>query len=97
MVAGALANLYGNGRLHLMLKEDCGITALLTMVKSGNSEVIAQIARGMANFADGNLVQSMKFYKRLESSLQKTRTRSEFVLIVDPIHRRFEDRSMDDP
>jgi len=34
-----------------MLKEDGGIKALLTMVRSGNSEVIAQIARGMANFA----------------------------------------------
>jgi len=51
MVAGAIANLCGNERLHLMLKEDGGIKALLTMVRSGHSEVIAQIARGLANFA----------------------------------------------
>ena len=34
-----------------MLKEDGGIKALLGMVRSGNSDVIAQVARGMANFA----------------------------------------------
>lgn len=37
--------------LHVMLKEDGGIKALLTMVRSGHSEVIAQVARGLANFA----------------------------------------------
>ncbi|KAM5555936.1 kinesin-like protein KIN-UC [Rosa sericea] len=51
MVAGALANLCGNERLHMMLKEDGGITALLEMARSGSSDVIAQVARGMANFA----------------------------------------------
>ncbi|XWS75191.1 hypothetical protein CRYUN_Cryun01aG0064100 [Craigia yunnanensis] len=51
MVAGALANLCGNEILHTMLKEDEGIKALLGMVRSGNSDVIAQVARGMANFA----------------------------------------------
>nr|XP_011469637.1 PREDICTED: armadillo repeat-containing kinesin-like protein 1 isoform X2 [Fragaria vesca subsp. vesca] len=51
MVAGALANLCGNERLHMMLKEDGGIKALLEMARSGSSDVIAQVARGMANFA----------------------------------------------
>ncbi|EHA8586399.1 Kinesin-like protein KIN-UA [Cocos nucifera] len=51
MVAGAIANLCGNEKLRMMLKEDGGIKALLGMVRSGNNDVIAQIARGMANFA----------------------------------------------
>ncbi|WVZ55517.1 hypothetical protein U9M48_006165 [Paspalum notatum var. saurae] len=51
MVAGALANLCGNEKLHLMLKQDGGIKALLGMFGSGHSDVIAQIARGVANFA----------------------------------------------
>ncbi|KAJ6325483.1 hypothetical protein OIU76_012546 [Salix suchowensis] len=51
MVAGALANLCGNESLHMMLKEDGGINALLGMARSGNNDVIAQVARGMANFA----------------------------------------------
>lgn len=34
-----------------MLKDDGGIKALLEMVTSGNNDVIAQVARGMANFA----------------------------------------------
>lgn len=49
MVAGALANLCGNEKLHMMLK-DGGIKALMGMVKSENSDVIAQVARGIANF-----------------------------------------------
>ncbi|KAG8073508.1 hypothetical protein GUJ93_ZPchr0006g42140 [Zizania palustris] len=51
MVAGALANLCGNEKLHVMLKQDGGIKALLGMFRTGHIEVIAQIARGMANFA----------------------------------------------
>ncbi|XP_052149212.1 kinesin-like protein KIN-UA [Oryza glaberrima] len=51
MVAGALANLCGNEKLHVMLKQDGGIKALLGMFRTGHNEVIAQIARGMANFA----------------------------------------------
>ncbi|KAG2543403.1 kinesin-like protein KIN-UA isoform X4 [Panicum virgatum] len=51
LVAGAIANLCGNEKLHLMLKRDGGIKALLGMVRSGHAEVIAQIARGIANFA----------------------------------------------
>lgn len=34
-----------------MLKDDGGIRALLEMVSSGSIDVIAQVARGMANFA----------------------------------------------
>lgn len=51
MVAGAIANLCGNEKLHLRLSEEGGIRALLGMVRSGNSDVIAQVARGIANFA----------------------------------------------
>ncbi|KAJ7975028.1 Kinesin-like protein [Quillaja saponaria] len=51
MVAGALANLCGNENLHMMLKEDGGVETLLEMVRSGSSDVIAQVARGLANFA----------------------------------------------
>ncbi|XP_041022591.1 kinesin-like protein KIN-UC isoform X4 [Juglans microcarpa x Juglans regia] len=51
MVAGALANLCGNEKLLLLLKEDGGVKALLGMVRSGSSDVIAQVARGLANFA----------------------------------------------
>ncbi|XP_025014956.1 kinesin-like protein KIN-UC isoform X2 [Ricinus communis] len=51
MVAGALANLCGNVSLHMMLKEDGAIKALLEMAKSKSIDVIAQVARGMANFA----------------------------------------------
>jgi hypothetical protein len=35
----------------MQLKEDGGIKALLGMVQSGHDDVIAQIARGIANFA----------------------------------------------
>lgn len=38
-------------KLHLMLKQDGGIKALLGMFRSGHADVIAQIARGIANFA----------------------------------------------
>lgn len=34
-----------------MLNEEGGIKALLGMVRSGNGDVIAQVARGLANFA----------------------------------------------
>lgn len=45
------SNSYLTEKLRVMLKEDGGIKALLGMVRSGNNDVIAQIARGMANFA----------------------------------------------
>ncbi|XP_010032148.2 kinesin-like protein KIN-UC isoform X3 [Eucalyptus grandis] len=51
MVAGAIANLCGNEKLHVMLKEDGGLEALLGMVRSGTTDVSAQVARGIANFA----------------------------------------------
>ncbi|XP_076919903.1 kinesin-like protein KIN-UC [Bidens hawaiensis] len=51
MVAGAIANLCGNEKLHLLLIEQGGIKALLGMVRSGNNDIIAQVARGIANFA----------------------------------------------
>ncbi|XP_052184340.1 kinesin-like protein KIN-UC isoform X3 [Diospyros lotus] len=55
MVAGAIANLCGNGnlkeKLHASLREDGAVKALLGIVQSGNSDVIAQVARGIANFA----------------------------------------------
>lgn len=35
----------------MILREEGGIKALLGMVRSGNIEVIAQVARGIANFA----------------------------------------------
>ncbi|KAL8218270.1 hypothetical protein R6Q57_021643 [Mikania cordata] len=51
MVAGAIANLCGNEKLHLLLVKQGGIKALLGMARSGNNDVIAQVARGIANFA----------------------------------------------
>ncbi|KAK4385642.1 Kinesin-like protein KIN-UA [Sesamum angolense] len=42
MVAGAIANLCGNEKLHVVLKEDGAIKALLGMTRSGNTDVIAQ-------------------------------------------------------
>ncbi|KAL3523496.1 hypothetical protein ACH5RR_016330 [Cinchona calisaya] len=51
MVAGAIANLCGNENLHGMLREDGAIKALVRMARHGNIDVIAQVARGMANFA----------------------------------------------
>ncbi|XP_047327112.1 kinesin-like protein KIN-UC isoform X2 [Impatiens glandulifera] len=51
MVAGAIANLCGNEKLHVKLVEDGTIKSLLGMVRSGNNDVIAQVARGLANFS----------------------------------------------
>ncbi|MQL79345.1 hypothetical protein Taro_011796 [Colocasia esculenta] len=51
VVAGAIANLCGNEKVHSVLKEDGGIKAILAMTRYGNSDVIAQVARGLANFA----------------------------------------------
>lgn len=42
---------YATEKLHTMLEEDGAIKALLAMVRSGNIDVIAQVARGLANFA----------------------------------------------
>ncbi|KAL4575234.1 hypothetical protein LXL04_022076 [Taraxacum kok-saghyz] len=51
MVAGAIANLCGNEKLHSVLTEQGGVRALLGMVRTRNDDVIAQVARGIANFA----------------------------------------------
>ncbi|KAH7439666.1 hypothetical protein KP509_04G071600 [Ceratopteris richardii] len=51
MVAGAIANLCGNDKLQGRLREEGGIKALLGMVRSRHPDVLAQIARGLANFA----------------------------------------------
>ncbi|KAH7295559.1 hypothetical protein KP509_27G054700 [Ceratopteris richardii] len=51
MVAGAIANLCGNDKLQLKLRDEGGIKALLSMVKSNHPDVLAQVARGIANFA----------------------------------------------
>nr|XP_024367219.1 kinesin-like protein KIN-UB [Physcomitrium patens]PNR26162.1 hypothetical protein PHYPA_030736 [Physcomitrium patens] len=51
MVAGAIANLCGNDKLQVKLREEGGIRALLGMVRSRHPDVLAQVARGIANFA----------------------------------------------
>ncbi|XP_022759390.1 kinesin-like protein KIN-UA isoform X2 [Durio zibethinus] len=51
MVAGAIANLCGNDKLQTKLRGEGGIKALLGMVKCGHPDVLAQVARGIANFA----------------------------------------------
>ncbi|XP_072967699.1 kinesin-like protein KIN-UB [Typha angustifolia] len=51
MVAGAIANLCGNDKLQARLRGEGGIKALLGMVKCGHPDVLAQVARGIANFA----------------------------------------------
>lgn len=38
-------------KMHAKLKEDGGIKALLEVARSGHKDVIAQVARGFANFA----------------------------------------------
>lgn len=38
-------------KLHAILKEDGAIKALLRMTRLDNADVIAQVARGLANFA----------------------------------------------
>ncbi|XP_057775641.1 kinesin-like protein KIN-UB isoform X1 [Salvia miltiorrhiza] len=51
MVAGAIANLCGNDKLQIKLRAEGGIRALLGMVRCRHPDVLAQVARGMANFA----------------------------------------------
>ncbi|GAB2224197.1 hypothetical protein Droror1_Dr00004948 [Drosera rotundifolia] len=51
MVAGAIANLCGNDKLQTKLRSEGGIRALLGMVRFRHPDVLAQIARGIANFA----------------------------------------------
>ncbi|GMY30131.1 kinesin-like protein KIN-UA [Fagus crenata] len=51
MVAGAIANLCGNDKLQMKLRDEGGIKALLGMVRCRHPDVLAQVARGIANFA----------------------------------------------
>ncbi|KAL3498726.1 hypothetical protein ACH5RR_041458 [Cinchona calisaya] len=51
MVAGAIANLCGNDKLQVKLRGEGGIKALLGMVRCRHPDVLAQVARGIANFA----------------------------------------------
>ncbi|CAA0831498.1 Armadillo repeat-containing kinesin-like protein 3, partial [Striga hermonthica] len=51
MVAGAIANLCGNDKLLAELRAEGGIKALLGMVRCRHPDVLAQVARGIANFA----------------------------------------------
>lgn len=51
MVAGAIANLCGNDKLQTKLRGEGGIKSLLGMVRCGHPDVLAQVARGIANFA----------------------------------------------
>ncbi|KAL5710014.1 hypothetical protein ACHQM5_020629 [Ranunculus cassubicifolius] len=69
MVAGAISNLCGNQKLHVMLKEDGGIKALFKMVQSGNSDVIAQVARGLANFAKCESRGTLHGHRKVRSLL----------------------------
>lgn len=51
MVAGAIANLCGNEKLQPKLRGEGGVKALQGMVRSRHPDVLAQVARGIANFA----------------------------------------------
>ncbi|KAA8522301.1 hypothetical protein F0562_012974 [Nyssa sinensis] len=51
MVAGAIANLCGNEKLQMKLRGGGGIKALLGMIRCRHPDVLAQVARGIANFA----------------------------------------------
>ncbi|KAH7855447.1 hypothetical protein Vadar_024976 [Vaccinium darrowii] len=69
MVAGAIANLCGNEKFHLMLRDDGAIKALRGMARSGNSDVIAQVARGIANFAKCESREIIQGHRRGRSVL----------------------------
>ncbi|KAK4774570.1 hypothetical protein SAY86_009505 [Trapa natans] len=69
MVAGAIANLCGNEKLLYVLKEDGAIKALLGMVRSRNPEVVAQVARGIANFAKCESRAILQGYRKGRSLL----------------------------
>ncbi|KAL2555544.1 Armadillo/beta-catenin repeat family protein/kinesin motor family protein [Forsythia ovata] len=71
MVAGAIANLCGNDKLHVMLKEDGAIKALLGMARTGNTDVVAQVARGLANFAKCESRRIIQGYWRDRSLLME--------------------------
>lgn len=71
MVAGAIANLCGNDKLHVMLKEDGAVKALLRMARTGSTDVVAQVARGLANFAKCESRRIIQGYWRGRSLLME--------------------------
>ncbi|XP_004250053.1 kinesin-like protein KIN-UC isoform X1 [Solanum lycopersicum] len=71
MVAGAIANLCGNEKLHTKLREDGAVKALLEMARSGNIEVIAQVARGLANFAKCESRGTIQGHRKGRSTLME--------------------------
>ncbi|XP_058204576.1 kinesin-like protein KIN-UA isoform X3 [Rhododendron vialii] len=71
MVAGAIANLCGSEKLQLKLRDDGAIKALLGMVRSGDSGVIAQVARGIANFAKCESREIFQGHRRGRSVLME--------------------------
>ncbi|XP_070001732.1 kinesin-like protein KIN-UC isoform X1 [Nicotiana tabacum] len=71
MVAGAIANLCGNEKLHITLREDGAVKALLEMARSGNIDVIAQVARGLANFAKCESRGTIQGHRKGRSTLME--------------------------
>ncbi|CAN8294001.1 unnamed protein product [Cochlearia groenlandica] len=69
MIAGAIANLCGNDKLQTKLRLEGGIAALLGMVRCGHPDVLAQVARGIANFAKCESRASNQGIKRGKSLL----------------------------
>ncbi|KAF9587150.1 hypothetical protein IFM89_039633 [Coptis chinensis] len=51
VVAAAIANLCGSAKFHTILSDKGGVKALLGMDKCGHQGVLAEVARGIANFA----------------------------------------------
>ncbi|GAB2276802.1 hypothetical protein Dimus_011517 [Dionaea muscipula] len=71
MVAGAIANICGNVNLHMMLQREGCIKALLRMTGSGNADVVAQVARGFANFAKSETRQVIQGHRKGSSLLME--------------------------
>eukprot|EP00899_Mesostigma_viride_P001396 jgi/Mesvir1/11257/Mv01061-RA.1 len=51
MVAGAIANLCGNANIQDKVRSESGLKAIISMAATDKVEVLAQVARGFANFA----------------------------------------------
>lgn len=69
MVAGAIANLCGNDKLRMQLRGEGGIKALLGMTKCRHPDVLAQVARGIANFAKCESRTSSQAGTKIQRSL----------------------------
>ncbi|OWM88417.1 hypothetical protein CDL15_Pgr003829 [Punica granatum] len=69
MIAGAIANLCGNDKLQTKLRGEGGIKALVGMVRCGHPDVLAQVARGIANFAKCESKASVQGMKKGRSLL----------------------------